>query len=78
MVVVFQNLFSAEIDNPCFYKVFQLAPRGWWFCKEILVGGGIPHNQHRLFANSPAMLRQWGGGAGGGGNKRLVHNNRCC
>jgi len=35
IVVVSQNVSSAEIDNPFFYKVFQLAP-GWWFCKEIL------------------------------------------
>ena len=31
IVVVSQNAFSAEIDNPFFYKVL-----GWWFCKEIL------------------------------------------
>ena len=26
IVVVSQNVFSTEIDNPFFYKVFQLAP----------------------------------------------------
>ena len=45
IVVVSQNVFNAEIDNPFFYKVFQLAPgvvvlQG----NSALVGGGIPHN----------------------------------
>ena len=26
---------------------------------SALVGGGIPHNWHRLFANFPAMSRGW-------------------
>ena len=36
IVVVSQNVFSAEIDNPFFYKVFQLATGDGGFCKEIL------------------------------------------
>ena len=39
IVVVSQNVFSPEIDNPFFYKVFQLAPGGGGFAS-----GGIPHN----------------------------------
>ena len=39
LVVVSQNVFSAEIDNPVFYKVFQLAPGGGGFAKKFCPGG---------------------------------------
>lgn len=45
MVVVSQNVFSAEIDKPFFYKVFQLALGVVVLQRNsALVGGGIPHN----------------------------------
>ena len=45
IVVVSQNVFSAEIDKPFFYKVFQLAPGVVVLQRNsALVGGGIPHN----------------------------------
>lgn len=48
IVAVSQNVFNADIDNPFFYKVFQLAQllRGVvvWQRNPALVGGGIPHN----------------------------------
>ena len=39
IVVVSQNVFNAEIDNPFFYKVFQLAPGGGGFAKKSCPGG---------------------------------------
>ena len=39
IVVVSQNVFSAEIDNLFFYKVFQLAPGGGGFAKKFCPGG---------------------------------------
>ena len=39
IVVVSQNVFSAEIDNPFFSKVFQLAPGGGGFAKKFCPGG---------------------------------------
>jgi len=39
IVVVSQNVFSAEIDNPFFSKVFQLAPGGGSFAKKFCPGG---------------------------------------
>ena len=39
IVVVSQNVFSTEIDNPFFYKVFQLAPGGGGFAKNFCPGG---------------------------------------
>ena len=39
IVVVSQNVFSAEIDNPFFYKVFHLAPGGGGFAKKSCHGG---------------------------------------
>ena len=45
LIVVSQNVFSAEIDNPVFSKVFQLAPGVVVLQRNsALVGGGIPHN----------------------------------
>ena len=39
IVVVSQNVFSAETDNPFSYKVFQLAPGGGGFAKKFCPGG---------------------------------------
>ena len=41
IVVVSQNVFNAEIDNPFFYmyKVFQLAPGGGGFARKFCPGG---------------------------------------
>ena len=39
LIVVSQNVFSAEIDNSFFYKVFQLAPEGGDFAKKSCPGG---------------------------------------
>ena len=44
IVVVSQNVFSVEIDNPVFSKVFQLAPGGGGgggggFAKKFCSGG---------------------------------------
>ena len=39
IVVVSQNVFSAEIDNPFFYKVFQLAPGDGGFANKSCPGG---------------------------------------
>ena len=39
IVVVSQNVFSTEIDNSFFYKVFQLAPGGGGFAKKSCPGG---------------------------------------
>ena len=70
LIVVSQNVFSAEMDNPFFDKVFQLAPGWWWFCKEILPWWVVEF---------PSLLCKFTAvGRGGGGNKWLVHNNRCC
>ena len=39
IVVVSQNVFSTEMDNPIFFKVFQLAPGGGGFAKKFCPGG---------------------------------------
>ena len=65
IVVVSQNVSSAEIDNPFFYKVFQLAP-GWWFCKEILPWWVVEFPIISIAClQIPPLCR--------GGNKWLVH-----
>ena len=62
IVVVSQNVFSADIDNPFFYKVFQLAPGGGVVVLQrhpALVGYGIPHN-----LQIPPLCREGRGGWG--------------
>ena len=39
ILVVSQNVFRTEIDNPFFYKVLQLAPEGDCFAKKFCTGG---------------------------------------
>ena len=67
IVVVSQNVFSAEIDNPFFYKVFQLAPGGVVVLQRhpALVGYGIPHN-----LQIPPLCREGRGGGGVRGKLR--------
>ena len=67
---VFSQLIGyspAEIDNPFFYKVFQLAPGGWWFCKEILPWWVVEFPVISIAClQIPPLCRGVGGGGGGG------------
>ena len=64
LIVVSQNVFSAEIDNPDFSKVFQLAPGGGGFAKKFLPWWVVEFPIISIACLQIPPLCRGGGGAG--------------